>query len=144
MFWRRQALLTVRPTRLGIMRVFQPNDAAADTAQNGYRARRPARTGRAPTSRTALRSAGAGQHVLVSAGRPRVAGTGNRPARTAARGAVMSALAPALQAFFTERLIVQRNASPHTIAAYRDTFRLLLRFAHQQTGKAPFQLDIDD
>ena len=59
-------------------------------------------------------------------------------------GAVMSALAPALQAFFTERLITQRNASPHTIAAYRDTFRLLLRFAHQQTGKAPFQLDIDD
>jgi integrase/recombinase XerD len=56
----------------------------------------------------------------------------------------MSALALALQAFFTERLITQRNASPHTIAAYRDTFRLLLRFAHQQTGKAPFQLDIDD
>ena len=56
----------------------------------------------------------------------------------------MSALALALQAFFTERLITQRNASPHTITAYRDTFRLLLRFAHQQTGKAPFQLDIDD
>jgi integrase/recombinase XerD len=56
----------------------------------------------------------------------------------------MSALAPALQAFFTERLITQRNASPHTIAAYRDTFRLLLRFTHQQTGTAPFQLDIDD
>ena len=56
----------------------------------------------------------------------------------------MSALAPALQAFFTERLITQPNASPQTIAAYRDTFRLLLRFAHQQTGKAPFQLDIDD
>jgi len=47
----------------------------------------------------------------------------------------MSALAPALQAFFTERLITQRNASPQTIAAYRDTFRLLLRFAHQQTGQ---------
>jgi integrase/recombinase XerD len=56
----------------------------------------------------------------------------------------MTALAPAVQAFFTERLVTQRNASPHTIAAYRDTFRLLLRFAHQQTGKAPFQLDIDD
>jgi integrase/recombinase XerD len=56
----------------------------------------------------------------------------------------MSALAPALQAFFTERLITQRNASPQTIAAYRDTFRLLLGFAHQQTGKQPFQLDIDD
>jgi integrase/recombinase XerD len=56
----------------------------------------------------------------------------------------MSPLAPALQAFFTQRLITQRNASSHTIAAYRDTFRLLLHFAHQQTGKQPFQLDIDD
>jgi integrase/recombinase XerD len=56
----------------------------------------------------------------------------------------MTALAPALQAFFTQRLITQRNSSPETIAAYRDTFRLLLAFAHQQTGKQPFQLDIDD
>jgi len=52
----------------------------------------------------------------------------------------VSALAPALQAFFTQRLITQRDASPHTIAAYRDTFRLLLRFAQKQTGKQPFQL----
>jgi integrase/recombinase XerD len=56
----------------------------------------------------------------------------------------VSALAPALQAFFTERLITQRDASPQTIAAYRDTFRLLLRFAQKQTGKQPFQLDIED
>ena len=56
----------------------------------------------------------------------------------------MSALAPALQAFFTERLITQRDASPQTIAAYRDTFRLLLRFAQKQTGKQPFQLDLED
>ena len=56
----------------------------------------------------------------------------------------MSPVAPVLQAFFTQRLITQRAASPHTIAAYRDTFRLLLHFAHQHTGKAPFQLDIDD
>ena len=56
----------------------------------------------------------------------------------------MTAIAPALQAFFTDRLITQRNASPQTIAAYRDTFRLLLRFAHAQTGKQPFELDIDD
>jgi integrase/recombinase XerD len=56
----------------------------------------------------------------------------------------MTAVAPALQAFFTDRLITQRNASPQTIAAYRDTFRLLLRFAHDQTGKQPFELDIDD
>ena len=56
----------------------------------------------------------------------------------------MTALAPALQAFFTDRLITQRNASAQTIAAYRDTFRLLLRFAQAQTGKQPFELDIDD
>lgn len=56
----------------------------------------------------------------------------------------MTALAPVLQVYFTQRLITQRNASPQTIAAYRDTFRLLLRFAHDQTGKQPFQLDIDD
>lgn len=56
----------------------------------------------------------------------------------------MTLLAPALQAFFCERLITQRNASPQTIAAYRDAFRLLLGFAHDQTGKQPFELDIDD
>ena len=56
----------------------------------------------------------------------------------------MSALAPTMQAFFTERLIGQRQASPHTIAAYRDTIRLLLAFAAQHTGKPPSDLDIDD
>jgi integrase/recombinase XerD len=56
----------------------------------------------------------------------------------------MTALAPALQAYFTQRLITQRSSSPETIAAYRDAFRLLLRFAEQQTGKQPFELDIDD
>ena len=56
----------------------------------------------------------------------------------------MSALAPLLQAFFTERLIGQRDASRHTIASYRDAMCLLLRFAQQRTGKAPHQLDIDD
>jgi site-specific recombinase XerD len=56
----------------------------------------------------------------------------------------MTPLAPVLQAYFTERLITQRSSSPETIAAYRHAFRLLLRFAHQQTGKQPFQLDIDD
>jgi site-specific recombinase XerD len=41
-------------------------------------------------------------------------------------------------------MITQRDSSPQTIAAYRDTFRLLLTFASKQTGKQPFQLDIDD
>lgn len=49
-----------------------------------------------------------------------------------------------LQGFFTERLIRQRQASPHTIAGYRDTFRLLLRFASAQLGKAPSGLKTED
>jgi integrase/recombinase XerD len=56
----------------------------------------------------------------------------------------MSALAPTLEAFFTDRLINQRDASPHTITAYRDTFRLLLTFIQQQTAKQPAVLDIAD
>jgi len=45
-----------------------------------------------------------------------------------------------LQRFFTERLMRQRRASPHTIGSYRDTFRLLLRFAQAKLGQAPTQL----
>jgi len=56
----------------------------------------------------------------------------------------VSSLAPALEAFFTQRLFQQLQASPHTIGAYRDTFRLLLVFAQQHTGKAPCQLELDD
>jgi integrase/recombinase XerD len=56
----------------------------------------------------------------------------------------VSALAPTLEAFFTERLLHQRRASSHTIAAYRDSFRLLLGFAHRHTGTPPCQLAIDD
>lgn len=56
----------------------------------------------------------------------------------------MSLLAPTLQAFFTDRLIGQKRASAHTIAAYRDTIRLLLTFVAEQTSKAPTDLDIDD
>ena len=54
----------------------------------------------------------------------------------------MSALAPALQAFFTDRLIGQRDASPNTIAAYKTCLRLLLAFAAERTGKSPSALDI--
>jgi integrase/recombinase XerD len=56
----------------------------------------------------------------------------------------MSLLAPTLQAFFTQRLAEQLQASPHTIASYRDTFRLLLRFAQQRTRKAPSKLELCD
>lgn len=56
----------------------------------------------------------------------------------------MSALATTLQAFFTDRLIRQRQVSPNTVGAYRDTMRLLLVFASERQGKAPEKLDIDD
>ena len=49
----------------------------------------------------------------------------------------MTLLAPTLQAWFTDRLINQKNASPRTIAAYRDTMRLLLTFASEKTGIPP-------
>src|SRR3954469_22558217 len=53
-------------------------------------------------------------------------------------------LAALLQSFFTTRLMAQRKASPHTIASYRDTFRLLLRFAQKRLRKAPSQLGLAD
>jgi integrase/recombinase XerD len=56
----------------------------------------------------------------------------------------MSALAPTLEAFFTERLVGQRQVSPHTVAAYADTFRLLLAFVQRRSGKAPSGLDLAD
>ena len=56
----------------------------------------------------------------------------------------MTALAPTLQAFFTDRLTRQKNASPHTITAYRDTLRLLLVFAQQRGGTPPSRLGIED
>jgi len=56
----------------------------------------------------------------------------------------MTALAPTLEAYFTQRLIGQRQASPNTVAAYRDAWRLVLSFATQRTGKQPSQLDIAD
>jgi integrase/recombinase XerD len=49
----------------------------------------------------------------------------------------MSALAPTMQAFFSERLMGQRQASPNTIAAYRDTFRLLLSSSSSRPPRRP-------
>jgi integrase/recombinase XerD len=56
----------------------------------------------------------------------------------------MSALSPLLQKFFTDRLVRQRHASPHTVASYRDTFRLLLQFVKAKTGKASAKLSLED
>lgn len=56
----------------------------------------------------------------------------------------MTLIASTLQLFFTDRLIQQRQASPRTVAAYRDALKLLLEFVHEQTNKLPAQLDWDD
>ena len=49
-------------------------------------------------------------------------------------------LAVLLESFFTQRLMSQRQASPHTISSYRDTFRLLLRFTQKRLSKPPSKL----
>ena len=51
---------------------------------------------------------------------------------------------PLLQSFFTEHLLSHRRASQQTVDSYRDTFRLLLRFLQQSTGKQPASLRIGD
>jgi integrase len=56
----------------------------------------------------------------------------------------MSTLAITLQAFFTDRLLRERHASPQTVAAHRDTWRLLLGFGAKRIGKPPSALDFED
>ena len=58
-------------------------------------------------------------------------------------GATMT-LAQLLERFFTQRLMQQRQASPHTISSYRDTFRLLLAFMEQRRHKSPSSLRFDE
>ena len=55
-----------------------------------------------------------------------------------------AALPALIQRFFTDRLCVQMEASRHTVAGYRDTFRLLLRYASARHGKPPVKLTIED
>jgi len=53
-------------------------------------------------------------------------------------------LAPLLQRFFTQRLMQQRQASPHTISSYRDTFRQFLKFIQQRLRKPPSRLTFEE
>lgn len=54
----------------------------------------------------------------------------------------MTTLAPLLQRFFTDRLMTQKRASPHTVASYRDTWRILLGYAQAETGTQPWKLQV--
>ena len=51
-------------------------------------------------------------------------------------------LAPLLESFFRNRLTKQRNASPSTIASYRDALRMLILFAAERTGRKPGALAV--
>ncbi|BAO92665.1 site-specific integrase [Caballeronia cordobensis] len=55
-----------------------------------------------------------------------------------------ASLAPLLESFFTQRLMQQRQASPHTISSYRDTFRQFLKFAEQRLHKSPSRMDFKE
>jgi len=54
-----------------------------------------------------------------------------------------TSLAPLLERFFTQRLMQERQASPHTISSYRDTFRQFLRFAQQRLHQSPSRLSFE-
>ena len=55
-----------------------------------------------------------------------------------------ASLAPLLERFFTQRLMQQRQASPHTISSYRDTFRQFLKFAQKRLCKSPSRLSLEE
>jgi len=55
-----------------------------------------------------------------------------------------TSLAPLVERFFTQRLMQQRQASPHTISSYRDTFRLLLKFTQERLHKPPSRLRLEE
>src|SRR6516164_6108259 len=88
-----------------------------------------------------------GRDLLVSQQLAGADGAGNGAARAALGRVTMTGQPtfPALlEGFFTQRLMQQRQASAHTIASYRDTFRLLLQFAQKHLHRAPSTLALED
>ena len=72
---------------------------------------------------------------------------GDAPARAPLGGSAMTtpaSFAPLLERFFTQRLMQQRQASPHTISSYRDTFRQFLKFVQQRLHKPPSRLTFEE
>src|SRR3546814_9358488 len=86
-------------------------------------------------------------YLLVSVGLSRADGACRAAARCPMGAGVMTrspSIAPLIERYFVQRLMHQRGVSPHTVASYRDTFRLLLRFAQRRLGKPPSHLDLAD
>src|SRR6202023_2817399 len=85
-------------------------------------------------------------HAVVFKRLSRVDARSHAPTRTSLGGSAMmtpTTLAPLLQRFFTQRLMQQRQASPHTISSYRDTFRRFLKFVQQRLRTAPSRLTFE-
>ena len=101
-----------------------------------------------PALSTAPRAGQGQRYLLVSARHTAVARLGHPTSGAGAQGAdVMTttlSFPSLLEPFFTERLVRQQQASPHTIASYRDPFCLLLRFAQQRLHQAPSALTLAD
>jgi integrase/recombinase XerD len=111
----------------------------------GLLPRRQERAGPAPAAVHLARPRRPEIDLLVPAGRPRTPRPRGRQARAGRQvGGPVTDLAPILQGFFTDRLARQKKASPNTVAAYRDTCKLLLAFARETTGKQPSQLSLAD
>jgi hypothetical protein len=66
------------------------------------------------------------------------------PRRKVGDGRMSNPLPRLIERFFGQRLACQRNVSPNTIASYRDTFKLFLKFEHRRTGKFPSDLRLED
>src|SRR5262249_11300966 len=84
------------------------------------------------------------RYVLVHRGRARAAPARHRALDARSRRCIVTTFAALLQAFFAERLVRERRVSHHTVAAYRDCFRLLFGFAKQRLSKAPSLLLLED
>ena len=85
------------------------------------------------------------RHTYRYLGRAGTARPRRRPDAAPPRSDVMTALARPCRPSFTDRLARQKNASPHTVASYRDTLRLLLGFVAKQTGDTlPARMQIED
>ena len=134
---RRQAAATAAAPGSTTCGIASPS-ALSSVVSSGHRCRTgDPQAGHLPRARACERD------VLVPRGRPGVAGTGGTPAGKPEGGRAMSPdtdFSGLVQAFFTDRLLRQRRASPHTVAGYRDTFRLLLRFAKRATGEGPVEV----
>src|ERR1700745_3137933 len=84
---------------------------------------------------------------MVSKQLPGADARSHAPARASLGGSAMitpTTLAPLLQCFFTQRLMQQRQASPHTISSYRDSFRQFLKFVQQRLRKPPSRLTFEE